>query len=355
MAQRRTFSTYKDDEPNSTSTDSSKDIDVVENTHDDKHDHSHSHSLFGHSHSHSNGNENGHIHGTEIIAALEGQDLLGDFVTLFCWRLSRKPPSEKYPYGFAKIETVGTSVVSILLIGGALGIGFHSYHLLLAALSNSAASLPASPLQEILTTVTSIAPTAPIVGHGHVHAVDPNAAWFAAISVLIKESLYRATKVVADQEKSPVLMANAIHHRSDAYSSLVAFFAILGTWFFPALPLDPIGGLLVSFVILRQGLDLLWGAWHDLTDAGLAPQTRRSIERKLKPLLRSTAPTSPLIGVHNLRARRSGSMLFVDLTAIVPATMTVRETSHLDDKISQTLKEARKEIAEVRVSFKPSE
>ena len=39
-----------------------------------------------------------------------------------------------------------------------------------------------------------------------------------------------------------VLLANAIHHRSDAYSSVVAFFAILGTWFFPAFPLDPIGG-----------------------------------------------------------------------------------------------------------------
>lgn len=183
----------------------------------------------------------------QIISYLFATDLLGDFVTLFCWRLSRKPPSERYPYGFAKIETVGTTIISILLIGGALGIGFHSYHLLIAALSTSAATLPAGPLQEILTTITSAAPPAPVIGHSHVHAVDPNAAWFAAIGVLVKEWLYRITKVVADEEKSPVLLANAIHHRSDAYSSLVAFFAILGTWFFPALPLDPIGGEHCSF------------------------------------------------------------------------------------------------------------
>lgn len=168
-------------------------------------------------------------------------DLLGDFVTLFCWRLSRKPPSERYPYGFAKFETLGTSTISILLIGGALGIGFHSYHLLIVTLGETAVSLPPGPLQEILQFVTSSAPL-PKIGHGHVHAVDPNAAWFAAVSVLIKEWLYRITKVVADEEKSPVLLANAIHHRSDAYSSLVAFFAILGTWIFPAFPLDPIGG-----------------------------------------------------------------------------------------------------------------
>lgn len=165
-------------------------------------------------------------------------------MTLFCWRLSRKPPSERYPYGFAKFETLGTTTVSLLLIGGALGIGFHSYHLLLTALSDTASTLPTGPLQDILVNVTSVAPPVPevLAQHSHVETVDPNAAWFAAISVLVKEWVYRITKRVADAENSPVLLANAIHHRSDAYTSFVALFAILGSWMFPALPLDPIGG-----------------------------------------------------------------------------------------------------------------
>ena len=165
-------------------------------------------------------------------------DLLGDFVTLFCWRLSRKPPSEQYPYGFAKFESFGTTTISLLLIGGALGIGYHSFHLLINALSQTVQTMPPGQLHDVLQYVTSSAP-----GQlEHVHSVDPNAAWFAAVSVLSKEWLYRITKVVADEEKSPVLLANAIHHRSDAYSSLVALVAILGTWFFPSIPLDPIGG-----------------------------------------------------------------------------------------------------------------
>ncbi|KAG6842189.1 hypothetical protein C0991_001682 [Blastosporella zonata] len=353
MAQRRAYSTEEKQQTISNGqTKNSKESQLNDHNHD--HDHHHSHSLFGHSHA--NGEEHRHSHGTEqIIAVLEGQDLLGDFVTLFCWRLSRKPPSEKYPYGFAKIETVGTSIISILLVGGALGIGFHSYHLLIAAVGNSAATLPSGPLQEVVATIASAAPTAPILGHHDVHAVDPNAAWCAAISVVVKEWLYRVTKVVADEEKSPVLLANAVHHRSDAYSSVVAFFAILGTWIFPAIPLDPIGGLLVSFVILRQGLELLFGAWGDLTDAGVPPKTQRSIERKLNPLLNSTASSSSLLGIHDLRARRSGSLLFVDLTAMVSPTMSVCDTSALDEKITRTLKEARKEITEVRIKFKPVE
>lgn len=171
-------------------------------------------------------------------------DLLGDFITLFCWKLSRKPPSIRYPYGFAKFETLGTTTVSLLLIGGALGIGFHSYNLLVEALGATASTIPPGPVHDLIKLVTSITPDVPVVGHAHAHTgtLDPNAAWFAAVSIVAKEWLYRVTKKVADEEHSPVLYANAIHHRSDAYSSTVALVAIIGSWLFPALPLDPIGG-----------------------------------------------------------------------------------------------------------------
>ncbi|KAL0956509.1 hypothetical protein HGRIS_002650 [Hohenbuehelia grisea] len=405
MAQRRAYSTRPDSDGQKAKPGASQDHHEHDHDHDHEHDHasehSHSHSIFSpHSHSH----DGAHSHGAEkIMAALEGQgdrgsqitlvglfanvgltaakgaagwymhsaslladaahsfsDLLGDFVTLFCWRLSRKPPSERYPYGFAKFETLGTTTVSLLLIGGALGIGIHSYHLLIATLAEAAETLPPGAWQSILQNVTSLAPHIPSIGHAHahVHTVDPNAAWFAAVSIVAKEWLYQITKKVADEEKSPVLMANAIHHRSDAYSSLVALVAILGTWFFPALPLDPLGGLLVSVVILQQGVSLLAGAWGDLTDASVSPKTAQSLLRTLKPLVDSTSSTtkdntSKLLAIHNLRARRAGAMIFVDLTAEVPATLSIHDASSLEGKIEQTLKKARKEIAEVRVQFRP--
>ncbi|KJA29051.1 hypothetical protein HYPSUDRAFT_128449 [Hypholoma sublateritium FD-334 SS-4] len=372
----------------------------------DHEEHTHSHSIFGHSHSHG---EEGHAHDAEqIIAALKGtgdrgsyitlvglfsnialtlakglagwymhsaslladaghsmSDLLGDFVTLFCWRLSRKPPSETYPYGFAKFETVGTTTISLLLIGGALGIGFHSYHMLIVALSETAVTLQPGPLHDILAYISSSAPL-PDIGHQHVHAVDVNAAWFAAGGVLSKEWLYRITKTVADEEKSTVLLANAIHHRSDAYSSLVAFFAIIGTWFFPAFPLDPIGGLIVSVVILQQGFGLLTGAWGDLTDAGASPRTQQSLKKIIAPLMdRSGAtqlvddhdgsPLPPIVSIQHLRARHAGSLLFVDLVAEVPGYITVSQSSALEKEIERLIKSARKEVAEVRVTFRPTD
>ncbi|KAL0072445.1 mitochondrial metal transporter [Marasmius tenuissimus] len=369
-----------------------------EHEHDHDHDHAHSHSLFGHSHSHGEHDN----HGTEqIMAALQGSgdrgsqitliglysnigltlakglagwfmhsaslladaghslsDLLGDFVTLFCWRLSRKSPTEQYPYGFAKFETLGTTVVSLLLIGGALGIGFHSYHLLIAALAETAQNLPSGPVQEILANVTEIAPGIPqaLQHDHHSHSVDPNAAWFAALSIIAKEWLYRATKRVADEEHSPVLLANAIHHRSDAYSSLVALIAILGTSMFPHVPLDPIGGLVVSFVILQQGTSLLMGAWGDLTDAGVSAKMIQKLKRTLEPLRSDSSPLSPAIinNITDLRARRAGSLLYVDLTAEVPGTLTVEQLSALEEEILATMKAKRREVAEVRVKFRPT-
>ena len=119
---------------------------------------------------------------------------------------------------------------------------------------------------------------------------------------------------------------------------------------------------MVSIIILRQGLDLLKGAWGDLTDAGVSPRTRQSLMTVLEPLVDKSmthqhetniSNPTPLLSIQHLRARRSGSLMFVDLTAEVPESVTVTQASTLEEKITRTLKKAKKEITEVRVTFKP--
>ncbi|KAH7888572.1 cation efflux family-domain-containing protein [Phlebopus sp. FC_14] len=409
MSHRRPYSTKPSPKVGETSPRTAS-VQADHHAHDHTSSHSHSHSIF-HSHSH---DEHDHDYGhdaEQIVQALQGggdrgsqitllglvvnvgltgakgiagwymhsaslladaghsmSDLLGDFVTLLCWKLSRKPPSGRYPYGFAKFETLGTSIVSILLIGGALGIGFHAYHLMMEALSSTVQTLPPGQLHDLLRQVAAAGHYIPSFGHAHIHTgvLDPNAAWFAAVSALSKEWLYRITKKVADEEHSPVLYANAVHHRSDAYSSVVALFAILGSWFFPALPLDPIGGLLVSIVILQQGLALLKGVFFELTDAGVSKRSHEKLLRALDPLLYPVvsaepirlsdgfSPQSPrLLAIRRLRAKRAGSIITVDLSVEVSNTLTVLATSELEKKIASLLKGVRKEITDVTVRFHP--
>lgn len=306
-------------------------------------------------------------------------DLLGDLVTLATWRLSRRPPSELHPYGFGKFEVIGSVTVSLLLTGGALGIGYHSLTLLLEALAHSATAIPAGAVHDVVSSVAQSLPAASGHAHGHGHALDPNAAWFALASVLGKEWLFRATKRVADAERSPVLHANALHHRSDVYGSAVALVAILGTWSFPHLPLDQIGGepyarclygcgadatagILVSVLIVRQSWGILADGFHQLTDGGVSVRTRQSLIDALAPLV--SAPVVPsvaqlevhaenLLGIRDVRAMRVGGSMIVDLVADMPRTLSVEEASVLEAQISTTLKAARKEIKEVRVRFNP--
>lgn len=112
-------------------------------------------------------------------------------------------------------------------------------------------------------------------------------------------------------------------------------------------------GLLVSLVILRQGTSLLYGAWGDLTDAGISADTRQSLKSAIDPLLSSSSDlrAPSLLAIRHLRGRRAGSLIFVDLTAEVPSTLTVRDAALLEEKIAQTLKAAKRQVTEVRVKF----
>lgn len=109
--------------------------------------------------------------------------------------------------------------MSSLLLAGAVGIGWHSFDLLLATLqtagplvSDTTATVVAAAstnVAENATPAAAAAAASPPHVHGHGGVLDPNAAWFALASVLIKEWLYRATIKVGRSERSEVLMANA--------------------------------------------------------------------------------------------------------------------------------------------------
>ena len=122
----------------------------------------------------------------------------------------------------------------------------------------------------------------------------------------------------------------------------------------------------MSVLIVQQGWAITMNAFRQLTDASVSPSTKETLIEALEPLLptstNATATPSQtgqlpasLLAVKNLRAMRAGALMFVDLTAEVPRSLSVADASTLEAKIARTLKAARKEIAEVRVKFHPVE
>ena len=214
-------------------------------------------------------------------------DLVADFVVLFANHHSQKDADEDHPYGHQRFETAASLVLGVLLLVVGLGMLW------------SAAQKLESP--ETVQTV-------------HVIAL-----WVAGGALVAKELLFRYMLAVAKRVKSSMLVANAWHARSDAASSLVVGIGIVGNLAgYPIL--DPLAAAIVGFMVTRMGWSFGWDALHDLMDRAADDQEVEAI--------RSTLQGTPgVLGVHDLRTRKMGDMIVVDVHIEVDSTLSV-EAGH---------------------------
>ncbi|KAH8556479.1 cation efflux protein [Umbelopsis sp. PMI_123] len=277
-------------------------------------------------------------------------DMLSDFVTLYTYKKSRKPADALYPYGYGKYETVGSLAVSTLLIGGAIGIGWHSFELMMDVIQVSGVNETASAVV-MTASDPNASPASPAVqevasvSDHHGHALNPNAAWFALISIIVKEWLYRATIKVGREEKSDVLIANAWHHRSDAFSSIVALAAIGGSY--AGIPiLDPLGGLAVSALILKTGGDIMISSLRELCDANVDQEILDQVE---KTILQLKTNKPDIIDYLSVRGRKTGPFYLMDMTLHVNPTLTVVQAHTIEEEVRQSIQHACPEVKEIMI------
>ena len=148
--------------------------------------------------------------------------------------------------------------------------------------------------------------------------VEVTALYVAASALVAKELLFRYMLAAAKRVKSSMLVANAWHARSDAASSLVVGFGIAGNLMgYPFL--DPVAALIVGIMILRMGWKFGWEALHDLMDQAGDAEEVAAIEATI-------LAHAGVLGLHQLRTRKMGDMLTVDVHIDLPAVLTVRES-----------------------------
>lgn len=150
---------------------------------------------------------------------------------------------------------------------------------------------------------------------GGAHSTGPTgriALVAALVSIISKEALYRATAVVAQRTESQVLLANAWHHRSDAFSSIVALISIWGATSGGIPALDPLGALFVAGMVGITGLRVGWSAFKQLTDTQDF-ELKAAVERAVKRAVKDYQLQDDVLGLHAVRARYLGSRAWVDL------------------------------------------
>ena len=235
-------------------------------------------------------------------------DLFSDFVTLWAVQIARLPPDDDHPYGHGKFESIGSLFLSLTLLGTGLSVGLSSYVKFIQVIATQRAKgiASAAALVEV--------PTWP-------------ALVVAFISIVSKEWLYRITRRVGEELNSQVVIANAWHHRSDAYSSILALISIGLAMSVPGfLAADPLAGMLVAGMIAMTGAEIMGESMKQLTDAVTDEELVRSVE--------NVASDDPDVReVTRVRARQVGSKALVDVLLTTPPDLSSSAMKAIEERI----------------------
>jgi len=235
-------------------------------------------------------------------------DLFSDFVTLWAVQVARLPPDDDHPYGHGKFESVGSLFLSLTLLGTGLSVGVSSYMKFLRVINmqRSAGIAAAAALVDI--------PTWP-------------ALVMAGMSIASKEWLYRITRRVGEKVNSQVVIANAWHHRSDAYSSVLALISIGLAMAVPGfLAADPAAGMLVAGMIAMTGAEIMGESVKQLTDA----VTDEGLVRDVEAIASDDAD---IRSVGRVRARQVGSSALVDVEVEVAPDLSASCMRAIEERL----------------------
>ena len=164
---------------------------------------------------------------------------------------------------------------------------------------------------------------------------------------------------IARERKSSVLASNAVHHRIDSLTSIVALTAILGSNIFSNISwLDPVGGLLVSMMVIRAGWGNTGNALLELADVGIDSEIKDSVRRATaKSLINETFAAGSVLGkeieVREVQGIKAGQSYLVEVELGVPETLSVKDTRPIEDAVRERVGAKVRGIRRVKVKFVP--
>lgn len=246
-------------------------------------------------------------------------DLATDVVVIAFARISAKPRDLGHDYGHGKYETLATIIISIAL--GVVGTGI---------LLNS--------IEGIRTVVEG----------GTLPRPGAIALVAAVISIVVKEILYRYTVRVGHQVQSPSVIANAWHHRSDALSSLGTLAGIGCAYFLGDKwrIADPVAALVVAIFIFKIAFDLIRTGLGELLEQSLPADVEEEI-------LHIVTANPEIREPHNLRTRRIGASIAIEVHVRMDGQMTVEHSHDLTVEIERRLRERFGEGTMIAIHVEP--
>ena len=251
-------------------------------------------------------------------AVHSASDVFSGIIVIVGVRLSARESDSDHPYGHERFECVAEIILAVVLFlaGGAIGI---------------------EALKSIFTGA-----------YTELSFRNPLALIAAITSIVVKETMFWYTKINAKRIDSPSLSAEAWHHRSDALSSIGAAIGIGGALLLGSrwTVLDPIAGIIVGLMLVHTAVELIGGSMAELTEGSLPEETEQEIRQLILSVNGVEDP-------HELRTRRIGNHIAVDVHVRMDGDMTLREAHDRSSEIEQRIRERFGEESYVSVHMEP--
>ena len=247
-------------------------------------------------------------------AAHSLSDVVATLIAYIGVRLSRQEEDANHPYGHERLECVASLILSLILAGTGIGVGYSGIRKLFLV----------HETPEIPTLLPLIA---------------------AVVSIVVKEGMFRYTMHYARKLDSSAFKADAWHHRSDAMSSVGAFAGIgLARLGFPIM--DPIAGLVIAVLILKVAFDIFKDAIAKMLDTSVGKDFERSVRKFIEE-----QPDVRHIDV--LRTRQFGNRIYVDLEIAVRRDMSLVEAHSIAENVHRNVEKEFPNVKHIMIHVNP--
>ncbi len=248
-------------------------------------------------------------------------DLLSDIVVLIFTHISSKGNDRDHSFGHGKFETLATLIVSVILV-----------------------VVGANLMSGGVRSIIGIFNGGTIPRPGYIALIA------AIVSIISKEILYRATVNVGRKTDSPAVIANAWHHRSDAFSSIGSLVGIGGAillgdkWTI----LDPLASCAISIAIIVVAIKMAMPSLAELLETSLP----EDIENGIKG---TAASVKGVIDIHELKTRRNGMSFIIDAHITVLPDISIVEAHDIATSVENALLSKYGQQTQINIHIEPAE
>lgn len=257
----------------------------------------------------------GHYGRSEAVFA-DGMESACDFIailsTMIALHIGSKPYDEHHPYGHGRAENLSAILVSLIIFLTGCWILFKA----VITISRGGSAIP-----------------------------EWMAVLAALLTIIIKEWLYRFSMKSGSRLESPALLAVAKDHRKDAVTSVATLIGVGGA-FCGITIMDPLAAGLTSLFIFHIAWGTFRSAAHDLMDG----QPEEGLLRTMSAMAEAVEGVEH---VHEIRGRRSGQYLIIDLKLDMDPEMTVKQSHAIATRVKKVIFERYHNVGDVMIHINP--